>query len=65
MLMCCGLGPQVSPGFFEDESFVFLFHVLLVVRLLLAKGEGVEASLPGTLKPRSLPFSVECTFVVC
>ena len=40
MVMCCGLGPQVSPGFFEDESFVFLFHVLLVVRLLFGQGWG-------------------------
>ena len=44
---------------------MFLLCVLLIVRLLFSRGEGAETSLPGTLKPGSLPFAVEYTFVVC
>lgn len=60
LLMCCGLGAQVSPGFFEDESFCFMFS-----GCFSAKGEEAKTSLPGTLRPASLPFSAEHTSVVC
>lgn len=48
---CCGLGSQVSPGFFEAESLCFCFVFPLLSWLLFSKVEGVETSRPRRLGP--------------
>lgn len=64
-LVCCGLGSQVSPGFFEEESLCFCFVFSLLSWLLFSKGRGQKHLYPGTLRPESLPYSIAYTSVVC
>lgn len=40
VVVCCGLGPQVSPGLSEDETLCFCFVFCLLSWLLCGEGEG-------------------------
>lgn len=46
LLIHCGLGLQVSPGFFEGGSLRFCFLFSLLSWLLFSEEVGVETSLP-------------------
>lgn len=60
VLVCCGLGSQVSPGFFEDESLCFCFVFSLLSWLLFSKGgQAAETSQPSHLETR-ISFLLYC-----
>lgn len=60
VLVCCGLGSQVSPGFFEDESLCFCFVFSLLSWLLFSKGgQAAKTSQPLHLETR-ISFLLYC-----